>query len=134
MLACLRPDLPPPGSFTVIEEPHRAKLDQNESAIDLPGELKRELAAELAARSWNRYPQPIEYREAKQKLATAIGVEPDSVALTVGCDQVIQAAFLLAGGGGRRARLFEPTYPYIGLMSRATGTLGEGVVLGEDVD
>src|SRR5262245_29692705 len=122
-LACLRPDLPPPGSFTVIEEPHLAKLDQNEAPVDLPAELKRASAQELSARPWNRYPQPAEYRAAKRRLAEAIGVDPDAVALTVGCDQVIQAAFWLAAGSGRRARWFEPTYPYIALCSRVTGTI-----------
>lgn len=134
MLACLRPDLPTSGSFTVTELPHRAKLDQNESPVDLPRELKRELVEELYQAHWNRYPQPKEYREAKTKLATALGLVPECVALTVGGDQVIQAAFLIAGGPGRRARWFEPTYPYVALAAEATSTGGGAVVLGEDVD
>ncbi len=133
-LRCLRPDLPPPSSFTIAEVPHVAKLDQNESAVDLPAELKHELAAELASAPWNRYPQPAEYRAAKTALATALGLAPETVALTVGADQAIQAAFLLAGGPGRRARWFEPTYPYVALMSRVTGTIGEGVILGPEID
>lgn len=117
--------------FGVAEVPGvRAKLDQNESAVDLPAELKRELAAELAAAAWNRYPQPAEYRAAKAALAAAIGVAPEQVALTVGCDQVIQAAFLMAGGAGRRARWWEPTYPYLALAARATGTEADVRVLG----
>lgn len=133
-LACLRPDLPAPGTFTVVEVPHKAKLDQNEAPLDLPDTIKRDILAELASRAWNRYPQPAQYVAAKAKLAAAINVEPERVALTVGCDQVIQAAFLLGGGAGRRARWFEPTYPFISLMSRATGTIGEGIVLGDDLD
>jgi histidinol-phosphate aminotransferase len=131
---CLRSDLPGGPPFTVTEAPHLAKLDQNEAPVDLPAELKRELAAAIAAAPWNRYPQPREYRDAKKKLAEAIGQPPEAVALTVGCDQVIQAAFLLGGGPGRRARWFEPTYPFVALMSRVTGTIGEGLVMGADVD
>jgi histidinol-phosphate aminotransferase len=134
MLACLRPDVPTSGSFTVTELPSRAKLDQNEAAVDLPAELKRALVEELCQERWNRYPQPKDYREAKTKLAAALGLVPECVALTVGCDQVIQAAFLIAGGPGRRARWFEPTYPYIALAADATSTGGGAVVLGEDVD
>jgi len=133
-LRCLRPDLPPASSFTVAELPHYAKLDQNEAPVDLPAELKRELVAELAQRPWNRYPQPAQYVEAKRKLAAVIGVDPDSLCLTVGCDQAILAAFHVAGGPGRRARWFEPTYPYIPLAARLTHTSGEGVALGVDVD
>ena len=127
---CLRPDLPAPNTFTVSEKPHRAKLDQNEAAMDLPAPLKEELGRALAAGAWNRYPQPRDYLEAKTRLAGAVGVAPEQLALTVGADQVIQAAFLLADGPGRRARWFEPTYPYVALASRVTGTLGEGIVRG----
>jgi histidinol-phosphate aminotransferase len=134
VLPCLRPDLPSPGSFTVNESPHRAKLDQNEAPFDLPDEVKQEIAAALAARAWNRYPQPAEYARARAKVAGALQLDPERIALTVGADQVIQGAFLLAGGPGRRARWFEPTYPYIALASRATGTIGEGIVLGEEID
>jgi histidinol-phosphate aminotransferase len=132
-LPCLRPDLPEGAAFTITELPHVAKLDQNESAVDLPPPLKQAVLAELAAAPWNRYPQPAAYRAARATLATSLGLPPECVALTVGADQVIQAAFLLAGGPGRRARWFEPTYPYVALAARATGTLGDPRVLGLDV-
>src|SRR5262245_4641181 len=118
MLSCLRPDLPPPSSFTVSEKPHRAKLDQNEAPVDCPPALKRAIAEALAAGAWHRYPHPREYAEAKARFAEAVRVKPEQLALTVGCDQVIQAAFFLAGGPGRRARWFEPTYPHVALCSR----------------
>jgi len=50
----LRQDLPHNPSFTVSEVPHLAKLDQNESPFDLPGELKDRILAELARMAWNR--------------------------------------------------------------------------------
>jgi histidinol-phosphate aminotransferase len=134
MISCLRNDLPPNSTFTVTEKPWRAKLDQNEAPVDLPDELKTDLARALAAGAWNRYPQPSEYAAAKARFGQAVGVPAENLALTVGCDQVIQAAFLLAGGPGRRARWFEPTYPNVALASRITGTLGEGIVLGETID
>jgi len=133
-LACLRPELASTTSFTVTELPHLAKLDQNESAVDLPVVLKQALADALAASAWNRYPQPSAYLSARAALAQALSLPPECVALTVGGDQVIQAAFLLAGGPGRRARWFEPTYPYIPLAARVTGTLADPIVLGPDVD
>ena len=133
-LPCLRPDLPAGYPFQVSQLPHRAKLDQNESAVDLPAELKRELAAELAARAWNRYVQPADYARAKQALAGLFGVAPESLAVTVGADQAIEAAFLCAGGPGRRARWFEPTYPYIATAARRTFTSAEPVVLGREID
>jgi histidinol-phosphate aminotransferase len=133
-LRCLRSDLPQSYSFAVTELPHRAKLDQNESAVDLPMELKRDLAAELAAQPWNRYVQPAEYAEARAALATVVGVDSDRLVLTAGCDQAIEAAFVVGGGPGRRARWFEPTYPYIGHAARRTFTDHEAVMLGAELD
>jgi len=133
-LPCLRPDLPAGYAFQVSQLPHRAKLDQNEAAIDLPDEVKRELAAELAARPWNRYVQPADHARAKRALAGAFGVAPESLAITVGADQAIEAAFLVAGGPGRRARWFEPTYPYIATAARRTFTAAQPIELGRDID
>lgn len=133
-LPCLRPDLPAGYAFQVSQLPHRAKLDQNEAAVDLPAEVKAELAAELAARAWNRYVQPADYARAKQALAAEFGVAPESLAVTVGADQAIEAAFLCAGGPGRRARWFEPAYPYIATAARRTFTEADPVVLGRDID
>jgi histidinol-phosphate aminotransferase len=133
-LPCLRPDLPAGYPFQVSQLTHRAKLDQNESPVDLPDELKRELSAELAARAWNRYVQPADYARAKRALADQFGFAPEMVALTVGADQAIEAAFQIGGGPGRRARWFEPTYPFIATAARRTSTPAEPVVLGRDVD
>lgn len=133
-LQFLRDDLPPPDSFTVSELPHTAKLDQNESPVDLPAALKRDIAAQLASRAWNRYPQPKQYVEAKRTFAAVVGLDPDALCFTVGCDQAIMAAFHLAGGPGRRARWFEPTYPYFALAASLTHTIGDRVLMGDRLD
>jgi histidinol-phosphate aminotransferase len=133
-LAWLRPDLPAAYPFQVGEQPYRAKLDQNETPVDLPADLKADLGAELARVAWNRYVQPAEYAAAKRGLAGALGVDPDRIALTVGADQALEAAFLIAGGPGRRARWFEPTYPYLAHCAVRTGTAADPVALGAEVD
>ncbi len=132
--AWLRPDLPAAYPFQVSRQPFSAKLDQNETPVDLPAELKTDLAAELVRVAWNRYVQPADYAAARDGLAAAVGLDPDRVALTVGADQAIEAAFLVGGGPGRRARWFEPTYPYIAHAAVRTGTAGDPVVLGAEVD
>lgn len=134
MPAFLRSDLPAAYGFSVTEDPHRAKLDQNEAAIDLPPELKRSLLAELEHLAWNRYIQPGAYVEAKRSLAAVFGLDPDTVVLTVGADQAIEAAFLIAGGPGRIARWFEPTYPFIAHAAHRTFTGGGPIELGIEVD
>jgi len=133
-LAWLRADLPAAYPFRVGDQAVHAKLDQNETPVDLPAELKADLAAELAGRGWNRYVQPSEYAAAVRGLAAAVGLDPDRIALTAGADQAIEAAFLIGGGPRRRARWFEPTYPYIAHVALRTGTAADPVVLGADVD
>ncbi len=97
--------------FTVSELPHKAKLDQNEAPFDLPDNIKATLLEKLIEYQWNRYPQPFEYAKAKEAFAKTIGFSPECVILTMGCDQLIQGAYLIAGGYERRALIFEPTYP-----------------------
>ncbi len=128
----LRKDVEFKASFTVSQRPYRAKLDQNESPYDLPEEVKAYLMERVREVAWNRYPQPLTYAEVKERFAEEIGVEPEKVALTFGGDQTILSAFLVAGGPGRRAVIFEPTYPMFRHYALATGTEAHVVVLGED--
>jgi histidinol-phosphate aminotransferase len=133
-LRYLRPGLPASYAFSVNELACAAKLDQNESPLDVPAELKQEIASEIAARGWNRYLQPAEYLEAKRALAAVFDLPAEAIAITVGADQAIEAGFLLAGGPGRRARWFEPTYPYLAHAARRTFTGGGPIALGSEID
>jgi histidinol-phosphate aminotransferase len=128
----LRPGLPTASSFTVSQQEARAKLDQNESALDLPAELKRSIVAELERLEWNRYPQPAEYVAAKGELARVLGVPPECLAITAGCDQAIQGAHWVAGGPGWRAVVFEPTYPMLAHAGLFAGTETLRVQAGAD--
>ena len=101
--------LSPP--FTVSELPHKAKLDQNEAPFDLPDNIKAVLLEKLREYQWNRYPQPSAYVKTKEAFAKTKGISPECLILTMGCDQLIQGAYLIAGGHERRALIFEPTYP-----------------------
>jgi len=130
----LREDVPARPSFTVSERPHRAKLDQNESPVDVPAEVKETILAALREERWHRYPQPRRYAEVKERFAAAIGEAPERVVLTVGGDQAILLAFWAAGGPGRRARVFEPTYPMFAHYATVTQTGLDRVVLGADFD
>ena len=128
----LNPGAPTEPCFTVSEVPHEAKLDQNECPLDLPEETKQIIMESLARRPWNRYPQPAEYLEVKKRFAAAVGLEPESLVLTVGCDQMILLPYLAAGGAGRTARIFEPAYPVFASYAHTTKTALDQVVLGPD--
>lgn len=132
--ALLRPDLPPPSTFSVSAAPCHAKLDQNESPWPLPQTLVARIEAELRRSPWHRYPQPAQYLDVKSSCAAALGCAPEQLALTVGGDQAIASAFAVAGGPGRSARIFEPTYPMFAHYARVTHTECEAVVLGPTFD
>jgi histidinol-phosphate aminotransferase len=118
----LRDDVAIGLPFTVSELPCQAKLDQNEAPYDLPGEVKELLTAKLADLAWNRYPQPAMYHEIKAAFGKAIGFRPENIFLGMGCDQLIQGAYFVAGGKGKRALVFEPTYPMFAHAARFTQT------------
>ena len=130
----LCPEILQQASFSVSEVPHRAKLDQNESPFDVPPEVKERILSWLANTAWNRYPQPNHYAEVKERFAGCLGLEPARIVLTAGCDQVILLAYWVAGGLGRRARVFEPTYPMYHHYARITRTTLDRVVLGPDFE
>jgi histidinol-phosphate aminotransferase len=130
----LRPELDLTPAFTVSEVPYEAKLDQNESPFDVPDEVKQEIATELARTRWSRYPQPARYADIKQEFARAIGYPAERVVITAGCDQMILLAYWAAGGPGRTARFFEPTYPMFGHYALITSTETDRVVLGPGFD
>ncbi len=130
----LRDGAPTEPSFSVSEVPHRAKLDQNESPCDIPKEAKQHVLNALGDAKWNRYPQPKKYVEVKKRFAAAVDLDPDQLILTVGCDQIILLTYWAAGGPGRTARIFEPSYPIFGALARTTHTTLDQVVLGPDFD
>jgi histidinol-phosphate aminotransferase len=125
----LRPDLPDRLGFAVSQQPYTAKLDQNESPIDLPAEWKSEIARALAAEAWNRYPQPARYARAKAAFAQVVGIEPERLLLTAGGDQGIMVAFAAAAGPGRRALVLEPTYPLFAQFARLSHTPFDRVIV-----
>ena len=57
----LRVGPPPASTFTITEIAHRAKLDQNESPVDVPQSVKERILEGVAQQAWCRYPQPKQY-------------------------------------------------------------------------
>lgn len=54
----IRPELKKTPGYHLDQPKHRIKLNQNESAYDLPAPLKRKISARLGKVAWNRYPSP----------------------------------------------------------------------------
>jgi len=61
----------------------RIKLNQNESPVDWPQELRTAVLERLEAAAWNRYPELIPLR-LREKLAASLSVQPEQVVDTSG--------------------------------------------------
>jgi len=121
-LRFIRDNLPVGDPFPVASGKCIAKMDQNESPWDLSDHLKDVITDDLKALPWTRYSQPSEYFEVKKIFARTIGVDPEYLAITNGCDGAIQGIHFLAGGCQRRGLCFTPTYPMLFHAGRLAGT------------
>ena len=126
----LRDDLPVASPMPLSDIKYIAKLDQNESPFDVPHEVKEKLLEEFKRIEWNRYPQPTYYQETREIFARTMRLNPENIAFTIGADQGIWMAFFLAGGKGRKAIIYEPTYPIFKHAARLTQTQAERITLG----
>lgn len=100
------------------------KLNQNESPLDWPDELKAEVLARVAAQPWNRYP-PVDAQELREELAAYCGVGPDTVAVANGSNEAI-LALVQAFATGRQVVLTVPGYS----MSRTLASIAGAEVIG----
>jgi histidinol-phosphate aminotransferase len=102
------------------------RLNTNESPYPPPEQWRDDVAAELAAIDWRRYPD----RAATELRAAIAGwhhVRPDQVFAANGSNEVLQTLLLTYAGPGRSVVTFEPTYQLHGHIARITGaTVVEG--------
>ncbi|GAA4006018.1 histidinol-phosphate transaminase [Deinococcus rubellus] len=84
----------PAYPFTAIDAP--IKLDQNESALDLPPELRALALERLATQEWNRYPD-LHADTLRHKIAAFEDWDPSGVVVTPGSNVLIKLLTELAG-------------------------------------
>ncbi len=132
MMDFLRDDLPVASTMPLTETKYKAKLDQNESPLDLPEDVKSAILEEFMRIEFNRYPQPHTYQETKEIFSQYAGVPKENFAITVGADQGIWLSFFLAGGACRKAIVYEPTYPIFKHAAKLTQTYLVSINLGVD--
>jgi histidinol dehydrogenase len=115
--------------YVLVEENAEVKLNQNEFPLDVPSELKAEVARRLVDVPWNRYAQklPDEFLEI---LARDAGVGPDHVVAGTGSNLVLQWIFEVWGGPGRAVLYGTPGFALYPLWARVTETRAIEVPLG----
>src|SRR5512136_1992227 len=90
-LALIKPAVRGQSAYTLEASQARRKLNQNESPLDLPPELKRRSLERVAAAAWHRYP---EFAPAAllADLAQRVGWTADGILVGNGSNELIQAS------------------------------------------
>lgn len=115
----LRPELLAAPAYAFTARAGVVKLDQNESAYDLPEPLKAEVARRLMALPFNRYPE-IAAQTLRETLAARHAWEAEGVVLSGGSNILIQA-LIIAAGLGRTVLSVKPTFSVYALQAQVLG-------------
>jgi histidinol-phosphate aminotransferase len=122
-----RPDLVELEGYHSPQLDVQVRLNTNESPYAPPAAFVDAWLDALRAASLNRYPD-----RAAGALRSALAEQLDQPVERVFCangsNEVLQTLLLAYGGAGRRALVFEPTYPLHTHIARLTGT---EVIVGE---
>jgi histidinol-phosphate aminotransferase len=119
-VALIKPAVRAQSAYTLSAPAALRKLNQNESPWDFPAELKQEVLAEVAAASWQRYPE-FAPPALLARLAEHYGWVPDGVLAGNGSNELIQATLSVVLGAGDAVVAPSPTFSLYRLL---TGVFG----------
>lgn len=116
--------------YRVAIPPHAIKLNQNESATELPVALKRRIARALVHSPWSRYPAFPPTRLAGT-IGEREGVHADRVLVGHGSNELLYAAALATLERGTSLLMPTPSYAVAILAARLAGARVVMTPLGE---
>jgi histidinol-phosphate aminotransferase len=98
------------SAYTLEPRVANDKLDQNESAFDIPDDIKRAVAERIVRRGWNLYPdfEAVELREA---IARRNGMTAGNILVGNGSNELLMVVMATLVAPGRRLILPVPTFP-----------------------
>jgi histidinol-phosphate aminotransferase len=116
----VRATVRPLAAYGPPRDPAPVPLHLNESPTDLPPELKRELAAELQALDWSKYPISDGARLAAD-LARVFAVDPQAVLVGNGSNELLQLLLFGCVEPGDTVVVVEPSFSLYSLQAKALG-------------
>ena len=116
----MRATVRPLAQYGPPRDPAPVGLHLNESPHDLPAALKHELAAQLEAINWSRYPITDGLALAKD-LARAASVDPAGTLVGNGSNELLQLLLMAVVEPGDAVVVAEPSFSIYGLQARALG-------------
>ncbi len=130
-LELLKPSVRAQAAYTLESPVTARKLNQNESPIDIPADLKRAILERAAAAPWHRYPAFV-----PQQLTAGIAARHDwhaeGVLVGNGSNELIQAALTVTVAPGTTVAAPAPTFSLYRLLTGVLGGRYLSVPLGPD--
>jgi histidinol-phosphate aminotransferase len=105
------------------------KLNQNESPLDWPEELKQRLASEIVRRAWNRYPD-FESSALRTAIAKAFNLTAGNVLVGNGSNELLAATIATFVGPGTPVVIPRPAFA----LYEKLATIAGGSIINVDVD
>lgn len=130
-LALIKPSVRAQAAYTLAAPIAQRKLNQNESPLDFPPELKDAVLAEIAALPWQRYPE-FAPPELLARLAERYGWMPDGVLVGNGSNELIQATLSVTLESGDAVVAPAPTFALYRLLTSVLGGRYVPVPFGPD--
>lgn len=96
-------------AYTLELREAEIKLNQNESPVDFPAELKQQVLARAAERHWNIYPE-FESTDLREGIAAAYGLAADNILSGNGSNELLAAAIGATVGPGTPVVFARPTF------------------------
>ena len=130
-LRLLKPSVRAEAAYALEAPIVARKLNQNEAALDVPEDLKRDILARAAAAPWHRYPAFVP-AELCAAIAERHGWVANGVLVGNGSNEVIQAALSVAVIEGSAVVAPAPTFSLYRLLTGVLGGRYVPVPLGAD--
>ena len=118
--ALVRPELRRLTAYHLDLSPCRHKLDQNESPYEPPARLKRQVAAELLAAGWARYPD-FHADALRRDLGAFHGWPPEGVLVGNGSNELLDVCLSALVEPGAEVLGREPSFGLYRLMVLKAG-------------
>ena len=119
--------------YRLTAEDCDVKLNQNENPCDWPEAIKKEAARFCLERPWNRYPNFIP-ESLKKDLAQYAGVEPQSVIVGNGSNEMLLVLLLAFAAKAEGAVICFPTFTVYKLLYDGMGSRTVNVSLDKDLE
>jgi len=129
----IRPEVRAIAAYRVAIPPHRIKLNQNESAVELPDPIKAEILERMRTIPWARYPQQ-GATALSEALGASLALPEDAGVITGnGSNELIQALLTAILEPGASIAIPVPTFPLYRQFAEILGATVVDVPLEPDL-